>query len=422
MALLDTAKLFKRPVHNLKVIDGIRAIAILWVILFHVWLFHITSFPEECSAVTGMSWLVWLTRGDLGVDLFFVISGFLIGSILFKEYKRLQSIRIKRFYTRRFLRLMPAYLAFMFVGVVMPAGTPMDKWPMAWANLLYINNYIWDSYMPWTWSLAIEEQFYLVIPFLILFVFPKVANKFWLFLGLAIIPIAPKLYFTLHVLDYQWPLQSVFLDDNWESWLWNYYGLTHFRYGGLLAGVIIAYLHVYKTQEIRSFYEKNKQWTTTLVIISVIMILCISSLSLGQWSNVEESIFHQLPRWIGNTYESIHRELFYYAVAFLIMTCIYSEVVIIQPLKRFLSSEFFFPIAQVSYSAYLFHEMFMYLYFPWAKVWLLSFGLPVWLIMILNGIVSLIAVLFVASLVFLLIEVPFNKLKDRKTNKATSIQ
>ena len=50
---------------------------------------------------------MWISKGDLGVDLFFVISGFLIGTILFKEFNKSNTLNFKRFYIRRFLRLMP---------------------------------------------------------------------------------------------------------------------------------------------------------------------------------------------------------------------------------------------------------------------------------------------------------------------------
>lgn len=413
--MVDTTKLFNRPDRNYKFIDGIRAIAILWVIVFHVWLFHIDSYPDVCSEITDHPLLMWITKGDLGVDLFFVISGFLIGNILFKEVIRSGRIRIKRFYIRRFLRLMPAYVVCMIGGALLSKGTPLENYHMAWANLLYINNYIPHSYMPWTWSLAIEEQFYLVIPFVILVVFPRLRNKMIFFLPLAIFSPALKYYFTMYVGDYTWPMKSVFFDDDWHRWFWDYYVLTHFRYGGLLAGVGIAYLHNYHRSKMESFFSKHNTFASGCTVLALLLIASISTISLGQWSDVESSIFHTLPRWIGNAYEAVHRELFYYAVAAIIIVCLYSRTKIVDGVRHFLSLKFFYPIAQVSYSAYLFHEMFMYLYFIQAKIWFDGSGLPVWSIMLFNGIVSLVVVLFVASLMFLFVEQPFQRMKERLT-------
>ena len=90
---MNFKKIFlERPAHNFKAIDGIRAIAVLWVIIFHVWIFQHNTYPELLGQVAQNPFLVWITKGDLGVDLFFVISGFLIGTILFKEYKRTQTL------------------------------------------------------------------------------------------------------------------------------------------------------------------------------------------------------------------------------------------------------------------------------------------------------------------------------------------
>ena len=103
--MFDLRRIFlNRPANNFKSIDGIRAIAVLWVIIFHIWIFQFNTFPDLLSSPAQNPFLVWITKGDLGVDLFFVISGFLIGTILFKEFKKTHTINFKSFYIRRFLR------------------------------------------------------------------------------------------------------------------------------------------------------------------------------------------------------------------------------------------------------------------------------------------------------------------------------
>lgn len=131
-------------------IDGVRAIAVIWVIIFHAWLFQYNDFQTVGDGIFDSPFLIWISKGDLGVDLFFVISGFLIGSILFKEYKRTQQINFKRFYARRFLRLMPVYVFSMILGVYFLNETDPEGWKDAWSNLLYINNFVRNSYMGWT--------------------------------------------------------------------------------------------------------------------------------------------------------------------------------------------------------------------------------------------------------------------------------
>ena len=242
------SRLFSRPTHNFKPIDGVRAIAVIWVIIFHAWLFQYNDFQTVGDGIFDSPFLIWISKGDLGVDLFFVISGFLIGSILFKEYKRTQQINFKRFYARRFLRLMPVYVFSMILGVYFLNETDPEGWKDAWSNLLYINNFVRNSYMGWTWSLAIEEQFYLVIPFLIAFIIPRFKNKLIPFSLLALITIGLTYHYSFNILKFEVPFNSVFLDDAWEDWFWDYYMLTHLRYGGLLSGVVGAYLFVYHSE------------------------------------------------------------------------------------------------------------------------------------------------------------------------------
>ena len=413
---MDLKKIFlKRPKNNFKAIDGIRAIAVLWVIIFHIWIFQHNTFPDILGEVAQNPLLVWITKGDLGVDLFFVISGFLIGSILFKEYKRTKTLNFKSFYLRRFLRLFPVYLFSMIIALYFLDGNGAERWTTAWSNLIYVNNYVFKSYMGWTWSLAIEEQFYIVIPFLIVFLFPKFRKKRVLFSILAIIPIILTYYYSVHIFNFEIPYNREIFGDIWQEWFWGYYMLTHLRYGGLLSGVIAAYIHINHSEQVLYFFQKKKNLSNFLILFSIVSFLLISSLSLGQAAPVEESIFYELPRNVGVYYEIIHRELFSYAVVFLMMACLYSKSRIIQPLNTFLSANFFYPIAKISYSAYLFHVMFMEWFFPifteYAKNSLTTIQ-----IVFTNGIISIAVTILVAGLMLVLIEEPFNKLKNKLTS------
>lgn len=163
------------------VLDGIRGIAILLVMMFHFWAVGTARrpFPWErvYSSVAGMGWI--------GVDLFFVLSGFLITGILFDSRNSLHYFRV--FYGRRIVRIFPLYygaLAFFFlvIPIVLPhlhhaaafnIGTNTTGKLLAWTYLL--NWYeglrgfdIIPHPLQHFWSLAIEEQFYLVWPFLVL--------------------------------------------------------------------------------------------------------------------------------------------------------------------------------------------------------------------------------------------------------------
>ena len=152
-------------------LDGMRAISVLMVVLAHA------GFPSLPFFETFPGWI--------GVDLFFVISGFLITHLLLRERENHNEINLKLFWIRRFLRLMPAYyfyVSFLIVlMLLMPESLYSDGegFPILYvASLLgYFVNFINETTI-WEyadlslhlWSLALEEQFYLVWPVLLFFI------------------------------------------------------------------------------------------------------------------------------------------------------------------------------------------------------------------------------------------------------------
>jgi peptidoglycan/LPS O-acetylase OafA/YrhL len=142
-------------------LDGLRAISIGLVIFAH--LCGTTGFPLGREIFNA---------GGFGVRVFFVISGFLITGILLKELDKTATINLKKFYYRRTLRIFPPYYFFLaIVGLVSLTGIlqlPLGEWL---SSVFYINNFTTAS--TWelghTWSLAVEEQFYLLMPALFLF-------------------------------------------------------------------------------------------------------------------------------------------------------------------------------------------------------------------------------------------------------------
>ena len=154
-------------------IQGLRALAALLVTLFHA---------------------KWVSGGFIGVDIFYVISGFLITGLLLREIERTGTIKFKEFYARRFKRLLPTSFFVLLVTAVaswllIPATMRSSLGRDIIAASLYVSNYLFawcqadyqnldatPSPVIHYWSLAVEEQFYLIWPLLILFFF-VVATK-----------------------------------------------------------------------------------------------------------------------------------------------------------------------------------------------------------------------------------------------------
>jgi peptidoglycan/LPS O-acetylase OafA/YrhL len=134
-------------------LDGLRAISITLVILS-----HLVKWKHASLEVLG-------SYGALGVHVFFVLSGYLITSLLLREYERSSTISLRDFYIRRAFRIFPA--AFVFLAVVTVLYWHQMRWYHVAAAVFYVANM--DISRPWIfghlWSLSIEEQFYLLWPF-----------------------------------------------------------------------------------------------------------------------------------------------------------------------------------------------------------------------------------------------------------------
>jgi len=158
---------------HLPVLDGVRGLAILGVLLFH----FVSPENPEGSFDHAVSWL--FAYGALGVDLFFLLSGFLITGILYDS--RRDAHYFRNFYMRRVLRIFPLYYGVLaVVFLIAPLIPPLRgseiaglRDEQAWAWLYGVNIYLalhggWVlSYLTHFWSLAIEEQFYLVWPLVV---------------------------------------------------------------------------------------------------------------------------------------------------------------------------------------------------------------------------------------------------------------
>jgi peptidoglycan/LPS O-acetylase OafA/YrhL len=170
----------KLAVPYFKLLDGLRGVAILAVLYTH------TSFATLMGDKLRLG-----NGGFVGVDIFFVLSSFLITTLLLKEYLNFGDISIKKFYARRLIRLSPALLLSLVIFI--PLILFFISWKAGIKDFIYTLTYtanivsslqnflpaaLQPHYFAHTWSLAAEEQFYLIFPFVLLFILKKQVKLF----------------------------------------------------------------------------------------------------------------------------------------------------------------------------------------------------------------------------------------------------
>ncbi|MES2630244.1 MAG: acyltransferase [Bacteroidota bacterium] len=144
-------------------LDHLRALAIFIVFFYH---YQLPFFGHPA----------WLTEaaafGWVGVDLFFVLSGFLISSQVFAAIGNSGTFELKSYFIKRVFRILPAYLVVVAVYFIVPVFRERESLPPLWKFLTFTQNIGLDNFTEGTfshaWSLCVEEHFYLVLPFTLL--------------------------------------------------------------------------------------------------------------------------------------------------------------------------------------------------------------------------------------------------------------
>lgn len=214
-----------------------RAIAILWVMLWHM---HLALRPGLWSLPGRYGWM--------GVDLFFVLSGYLIGSQLLRPYTRGSRPSIGGFYMRRAFRVLPAYLTVLLIYFAIPAFREAPGLSPAWQFLTFTENfrinYASDQAFSHVWSLCVEEHFYLILPLLILLLMrrPTFGKALTLILAILCFGIAIRAYIYIHQVQ-AFPRE----DDAFAlAYVEKIYYPTHTRLDGLLVGVTLAIIKTFR--------------------------------------------------------------------------------------------------------------------------------------------------------------------------------
>jgi peptidoglycan/LPS O-acetylase OafA/YrhL len=333
-------------------LNGLRAISILMVVLAHL------SHQGQLVPHEGR-WGYLGYLGRLGVDMFFVISGFLITLLLLREQARHDEISLKQFYLRRAFRILPAYVCFL-VGIALLSSFGSIALTTAdWVGALtYTVSFIpmpsWD--IGHIWSLSVEEHFYLLWPVAVYFT----PRRAWIG-AMGAIAVTPGL---------RWLMQNQmpYLDTDYCS-------LT--RMDTIAVGCCLAYLvYLPSFREIMKAPVRHAYWTTLALALLV---------GVSLWLTVKSS-----------TYEMILHPL--------VVACAYAATIFLWTVRAesllgwLLNSKPAVAVGLLSYSIYLWQQPFLN---PYCNQWYAQSP------------VNLICIAVLACGSYLLIERPILNLKNR---------
>ena len=254
-------------------LDVLRGIAVLLVLLCH--------------------YSPFLSFGGFGVDLSFVLSGFLISGLLFQEFKATGTINVWRFWVRRGFKIYPPFYTFLLLTSLflwlITGGVPHE----VVADIFFVQNYFPHLWMH-GWSLAVEEHFYIALPLLFL-------------LFLAIGRHSPKAFRALPILSIALSILCVYLralaSHHARTWD-DMFAPTHLRMDSLFAGVTLAY---YAHFDAGSFAEGSRKLVLVLGLLLAVPAFLFPGTVVGV--TVAYVAFACIVAWAANQAYSANRLL-----------------------------------------------------------------------------------------------------------------
>lgn len=250
-------------------LDGIRGLALLLVILFHARLgVPRSTFDDLTLRLFGVGWC--------GVDLFFVLSGFLITGILLDA--RGSAGYLRNFYARRILRIFPLYFAFLAVAfLLLPDRFEVSQysWDYLAYYLLYLTNILHavepralSFPLAVTWSLSVEEQFYIVWPFVVLFAGPRRLMQ----ICLVLIPLALAIRIGMQLNGVSRGI---------------IYSMTFCKLDALaVGGLIAAIVRLHRTQVL----QRTFTWVGRVSLTGIVILFVVTKGYLSQYDPYVQSI------------------------------------------------------------------------------------------------------------------------------------
>lgn len=245
--------------------DILRSLAILLVMLVHL---PLNATPGLLVTVREYGWL--------GVDIFFVLSGYLIGTQLFKEVTRTGAVDFKSFYLRRAFRIFPAFFVVLGIYALVPVLRDNPTMQPLWKFATFTVNLGFDpregNAFSQAWTLAVEEQFYLVLPLLVLLLYKRIGTGWVLTLaGLLIVGGVAARYAI-------WDIQVGTLVAEGQfrpafaTYLRDVYYPTYTRLDGLLFGVVLAAARFFKPELCRQYLPPKVTIPSGLILVIAALI------------------------------------------------------------------------------------------------------------------------------------------------------
>jgi peptidoglycan/LPS O-acetylase OafA/YrhL len=354
---------------------------------------HVTQiFKIYNNLPMSPTWATTSMSVFFGMDMFFVLSGFLIGSILLRSIETSGSQRVRRFYLRRVFRTFPSYYLVLVFLVATTALTANQRHNLPY-EFTYLTNYRSnhrdDIVMPWGWSLALEEQFYLVVP-LLFFALRKIrgdVGRLALLLTLWSSTFFTRLVIYLHPFGLGSNTQFV-----------DMYIRTHTRCDTLVAGIILAYVHYRWREPITRWLEKPP----ARAFLALTSLACL-------WILLRPSIFGAGATPLVEVFSwGTLTSVMYFAGVLLVLHGGDGWV------RRGLSAPIFRRIATLGYGVYLVHIPVCYaLITPRARDLVLRDGWSMAAVWPLSVAVLVLASLAFAYVLHVLVEKPSLRLRDR---------
>jgi peptidoglycan/LPS O-acetylase OafA/YrhL len=228
-------ELWHRPAGQLAALDALRTLAVAFVVFGHTTVAYVAAGGVE----NAYSRLPFVRGGWIGVDLFFVLSGYFIGRQLWRELDKTGTISFGQFFIRRGLRIWPLYFFFLaFVLLVLGRGGASWR---GWSDAVFLTNYVNQGVVMGSWSLCTEEQFYILTPLLLIFTARRARSVASYRTGLVVLLIALPL---VRLVTFWWLTGSVNA-RNPEAFRDYLYAPIHTHSDGLVMGLLLANLESY---------------------------------------------------------------------------------------------------------------------------------------------------------------------------------